>query len=339
MNPYAPRTIDGETLVGQGDFTYRAVLDWPQLPEGWSFGEAVAMATDSTGRVYIFNRGEHPTIVFDADGKFLTSWGEGDFVRPHGLVIDANDVIFCADDFDHTVHKCKLDGERLLTLGVSGQATDTGATTTDYRDIIRAGPPFNIPTNVAFGANGELFITDGYGNARVHVFSSEGELLRSWGEPGSGPGQFHLPHGIAITADGTVVVADRENSRLQFFSPDGEFLNEWTEIARPCQVHIDGAGFFYVAEVGYKAGMYSGVEPPEPNATGGRVSIFAPDGELQSRWGGGDDPCAPGDFFAPHDVWVDAEGSVYVSEVTLSAGGNRGLVSPDCHTVQKFERC
>ena len=104
---------------------------------------------------------------------------------------------------------------------------------------------------MALAADGSLYISDGYGNARVHKFSSDGRHLFSWGEPGAGPGQFHLPHGIAVGPDGTVVVADRENSRLQFFSPDGRFLREWTEIARPCQVAIDARGIVYVAELGY----------------------------------------------------------------------------------------
>ena len=123
-------------------------------------------------------------------------------------------------------------------------------------------PPFHYPTNVALAADGSLYISDGYGNARVHKFSSDGRLLLSWGEPGTGPGQFHLPHGIAVGPDGTVAVADRENSRLQFFSPDGAFLREWTQIARPCQVAIDAEGVVYVAELGYKAGMWPGTSAP-----------------------------------------------------------------------------
>jgi DNA-binding beta-propeller fold protein YncE len=147
-----------------------------------------------------------------------------------------------------------------------------------------------------------------------------------------------VPHGIAIDRAGTIYVADRENSRLQLFSLDGRFLTEWSPLARPCEVAIDDDQNVYVAELGYRAGMFPGNEPPPGATSGGRMSIFNSSGELQARFGGGDNPCAPGDFFAPHDVWVDRFGDMYVSEVTMSAGGNRGLVSPDCHTLQKFVR-
>jgi DNA-binding beta-propeller fold protein YncE len=208
----------------------------------------------------------------------------------------------------------------------------------DFRNIQRPGPPFNFPTNLAISPNGDLYVADGYGNARIHRFSPDGTLLMSWGEPGSGPGQFHVPHGIAIDRHGTIYVADRENSRIQLFTAEGKFLTEWTDIARPCQVFIDDTSCVYVAELGYRAGMWPGTHPPTPAATGGRLSIFDIHGQLLARWGGGDNPCAPGDFFAPHDVWVDSRGDIYVSEVTMSAGGNRGLVDPRCHCIQKFIR-
>jgi DNA-binding beta-propeller fold protein YncE len=134
-----------------------------------------------------------------------------------------------------------------------------------------------------------------------------------------------------------VYVADRENSRIQLFTPDGTYLSEWADVARPCQVFLDGAGNVYVAELGFRAGMWPGTTAPA-DAPGGRVSIFDPHGNLRARWGGGRSPCAPGDFFAPHGICVDSRGDIYVGEVVLSAGGNRGLVSTTCHTLQKFTR-
>src|SRR5206468_503215 len=139
---------------------------------------------------------------------------------------------------------------------------------------------FHFPTNLAVGPNGDWYISDGYGNARIHRFSPDGKLKHSWGEPGSGPGQFHVPHGIAIDRQGIIYVADRENSRLQLFSPDGEFLNEWPDIARPCEVAIDDKGRVFLAELGYRAGMWPGTIAPSPNAPGGRVSIFDATGKL-----------------------------------------------------------
>lgn len=319
-------------------FGYKADDCWAKLPSGWSFTEAVAVATDSRDRVYVFNRGEHPVMVFDRDGAFLNAWGEGLFVRPHGITIGPDDSIYCIDDMGHSVRKFAPDGTLLLSLKENGTPSDTGATSMDYRTILRAGAPFHYPTNLALSTHGELYVSDGYGNARVHKFSPDGRLLLSWGEPGRGAGQFHLPHGIAVDQQGTVYVADRENSRIQLFTGDGRFLAEWTDVVRPCQVFIDSTGNVYVAELGFHAGRWPGTTAPAADATGGRVSIFDRRGELRARWGGGRNPCAPGDFFAPHGICVDRHGDIYVAEVVLSGGGNCGLVSPTCHTLQKFIR-
>lgn len=323
--------------VGEGDLRYVARDDWAQVPAGWRMGEAAGVAVDAQDRVYVLNRGEHPLMVFHRDGSFIRSWGEELFVRPHGISIAADGLVYCTDDAPHVVRVLTQEGELIRTLGVPGQCCDTGIVD-DYRTITRSGPPFNLPTNVAFSPTGEVYVADGYGNARIHRFSPEGELQLSWGEPGSGPGEFLIPHGIAVDASGQVWVADRENSRLQVFNPDGGFLFEWTDIARPCQLAFDPAGRIFVAELGYRAGMWSNTLTPTPDATGGRISVFAPDRTLLARWGGGDNPMEPGDFFAPHDLCLDSHGDLYVGEVTLSAGGNRGLVSPDCPSLQKFER-
>lgn len=332
----ARASTNAAVRVGSGNFRYTPVIGWPQLPAGWSFVEVAGVATDAHDNVYVFNRGAHPMMVFDAAGHFLRSWGEGVFRRPHGVSIDASGAVWCADDMDHTVKKFTPDGKLLMTLGTSGRPSDTGAVGNDYRTIRRAAGPFNNPTNVAFAPDGSVYISDGYGNARVHKFTADGRHVLSWGEPGAGPGQFHLPHGIGVDGDGQVYVADRENSRIQRFAPDGRYVAEWP-VARPCQVRLDAKGNVFVAEVGYHAGMWPGTSAPSADAPGGRIGVFDRSGKLCARWGGGLDPCAPGDFFAPHDVCIDSRGSVYVGEVVMSAGGNRGMVPPDCHALQKFE--
>ncbi len=323
--------------VGQGNYRYQPVEKWHKLPAGWSFGEVAGVATDSSAHVFVFNRGAHPLIVFDRDGNYVTSWGEGIFKRAHGIYLGPDDAVYCSDDLDHTVRKFTAEGKLLLTLGTSGRFSDTGIVGNDYRTIKRAAEPFYWPTNLALARNGAMYVTDGYGNARVHKFDPAGRLLFSWGEPGSGPGQFNLPHGIAVDKDETSYVADRENSRVQLFDSSGGYLTEWTDVARPTDIVIDAAGNLLVAELGFRAGLYPWLAPPA-EAPGGRVSVFNQAGKLLARWGGGHDPCAAGDFFAPHDLWIDGHGDLYVGEVTLSAGANRGLVSKDCHCLQKFAK-
>jgi len=313
---------------------YRPVPGWGTLPEGWSLYEVVSVATDSQGLVYVFNRGDHPLIVFDRDGRFLRSHGEGKFKRPHGLTIGPDDALYLTDDFDHTVHKFTRDFQHLWTLGTSGVPSQTGHHGFDYRTITHGGPPFNYPTNVALDDRGNLYISDGYGNARVHKFTPEGKLLLSFGEPGDGPGQFNIPHGIAVDARGRVVVADRENNRLQFFSQEGDFLDQWPGILRPCDVFVDTAGFYYIAEVGWRAGMWPWMTPRDPGA---RVSIHDPEGNLVARWGFGTNPMDPADFFAPHDIWRDADGSLYIGEVAKAAGCAKAGF-PDAPVLRKYEK-
>jgi len=309
---------------------------WAKLPPEITWPEVAAVATDSRDRVYVFNRGKVPVLIFDPDGTLLASWGQGLFARPHGLTIGPDNAVYCTDDQGHVVSKFTSDGHLLWSLGTKDRPSDTGATSIDFRTITHAGPPFHYPTNLAVSPEGELYISDGYGNARVHKFAADGRLLFSWGEPGTGPGQFRVPHGITVDRDGTVFLADRENSRVQLFAPDGRYLSEWTDLARPSQVFIDRSGDVFVAELGFRAGMWPGTTLPYPDAPGGRLSVFDRTGRLRARWGGGEDPCAPGDFFAPHDVCVDSRGNVYVAEVVWSAGANRGQVAADCHSLQKF---
>lgn len=325
-------------VTEQSGWSYTADDHWARVPAGWTWQEVTAVAIDSHDRAFVFNRGDHPVMVFDRDGSFVMSWGEGVFTSPHGITIGPDNCVYCTDHFDHTVRKFTPNGQLLMTLGTSGKPSDTGATSIDFRTIQYAGPPFYFPTNVAIGLNGEIFVTDGYGNARVHKFTPDGQLLLSWGSPGGEAGQFRIPHGIAIDQRGVLFVADRENSRLQLFSQDGEFIEQWTDVARPQQIAFDRHGHVYVAELGYKAAMWPGIAPPSDHATGGRVSVFTADGKLLARWGGGKNPTAPGDFYAPHDVRIDSHGDVYISEVNYSAGGNRGLISLDCHCLQKFTR-
>ena len=200
---------------------------------------------------------------------------------------------------------------------------------------LRAAGPFNRPTNLAVGPKGDLYVSDGYGNCRVHQFSPTGALKRSWGVSGKGPGQFHLPHGIAIDRDGRVYVCDRENDRIQIFSPDGEFLSEWTDTQRPTHLVFDREGHAHVSELWWHKGQTSQRHGPIVEPRPGRVSVFDRDGRLLARWGG-PDATAAGSFAAPHGLAVDSRGDVYVGEVTWTFAVSRGLAPEGTHTFQKF---
>jgi NHL repeat len=324
-------------IQGQGEFRYELYEDWEQLPEGWRHGDVAGLATDADDRVYVFNRGEHPLLVYDRDGRFLTSWGEGVFTRPHGITI-SGDVVYLADDSDHTVRKFTLEGKLLQTLGTVNEPSDSGYVAPSLTTIKRGAGPFNRPTRLSVAPNGEMYVSDGYGNARVHRFSASGELIQSWGEPGTEPGQLNLPHSVWAHSDGRVFVCDRENDRIQIFSPDGEFIEAWTNLNRPGDLFIQD-DHVIVGEMNWWQGHKSLTERVWPENRMACLTVRDMTGAPISTIGGGewDDPCDAGRFTSPHGIWVDSHGDVYVGEVSQTS--YEGTVyRPGCHSLQKFVR-
>lgn len=311
--------------------------DWQEeVPGGHEHRDVADVCVDAEDRVYLYTRFDSEVLVYDRNGRYLRSWGRGIFANSHGITAGPDGSIYCADNRDHTVRKFDPRGELVLTLGAPGVASDTGYDGRNLQTVRCGAGPFNCCTKLAVAPNGDLYVADGYGNARVHQFSPRGELLRSWGEPGTGPGQFHLPHGIWVAADGRVLVADRENDRIQFFSPDGEYLGEWTDVRRPCSIQIDAQGTIYVVELSARANRRSYVHGIDPQERSGRVSIFGPDGDLRARWG--KKGTAAGEFIAPHGLAVDSRGDLYVSEVTWTLYGQVGEAPAGYRQIQKFSR-
>jgi len=189
------------------------------MPAGWKFGRVSAVATDAAGRVYVAQRGEKadPVVVFDAKGKYLYSWGKGVFVNPHAVRVDREGNLWTTDTGTHQILKFTPEGRLLMALGVKGQA---GA---DAKS-------FNRPTDVAFAASGDFFVSDGYGNSRIVKFSADGKYLFEWGKRGSAPGEFNLPHAVVIDSKGRLYVSDRENNRIQIFDGAGKFIRQWTHL-------------------------------------------------------------------------------------------------------------
>jgi hypothetical protein len=330
-------------IVGQGAYRYGVVEGWEKLPSGWSHGDVAGVATDSQDRVYVFNRSEHPIIVYDRDGRFLDTWGDTTlYPRPHGISI-FDDVVYLVDATDQTVRKCTLDGKVLLTLGTPGQVSDTGyqaSVPSNLTTIARAAGPFNVPTRAAVAPSGELYVSDGYGNARVHRYSAKGELLQSWGEPGTGPGQFNLPHSVWVHLDGRVWICDRENDRVQIFSPTGDLLDIWTNVTRPGDLFVASDGTVYVGEMGWEQGTLNMAGRLLDEDRPSRLTIRDQQGNVLSSWGGAD-PCASDGFSAPHGMWVDSHGDIYVGEVTktaLSGFFKQTTWHEGCHSLIKFAR-
>lgn len=282
--------------VGSDSLRYEVAEGWGQLPQDFEWGQIGSVTVDSHDRVYVFTRTEHPLMIFNRDGDYETTLGEGLIKDAHGLCLDAQDNIFVVDRGAQVAMKLTPDGQKIFELGNRDQPSDTGWTE-ETRKVLRAGVPFHHPTDVALSASGDFYISDGYRNARVHKFSAQGELLFSWGEPGTGIGQFNLVHSVWET-HGKVYVADRENHRIQIFTPEGEYLDMWTGFIQPCDIYVDDNDIMYVAELQ------------------GRVTLLSLDGEVLARIGDPEQRVAePGKFIGPHGIWADRHGDFYVSEV------------------------
>ena len=288
--------------TGSGRFTFDLVPGWAKIPPNIATGWIGGVVTDRRGRVYCFGRGTHPMLVFDREGSLVDHWGDSFVSHAHGAFIDDDEQLWLTDRFAQVVWVCDTAGQVLRKIGL----LHIRSTDDDYH--MRGDPPpgepprfdgFNHPTNTHLAADGTLFVADGYRAAKCHRFSAAGVIETSWGSPGAEPGQFDLPHGIWVTRDDRVLVADRENSRVQVFNRDGEFQEEWTDLHRPTDLFVDeNANAVYISELS------------------GRVSVLDLEGTLITRLG--EAGTGPGQFAAPHDVWLDDQGALYVCEVQRS---------------------
>lgn len=280
--------------VGTGKYTYEVIEDWARVPDHITL-LAASVTVDSQDRVYCFNRSkEHPVVVFDRDGAFLHSWGAGLFEFPHIIRADKDDNLWIVDRDLAQMMLFTREGKLLRTIGKRGYRSDTGVSPTNFRsdawiEVKRGAEPFNLPTDIDVAPNGDIFVTDGYGNARVHKFSPDGTLMFSWGEPGTAPGEFNLPHSIWIDRRGRLLVADRENNRVQIFDQQGKLLEIWpTELIGPAIIYVDRDDIVYI---------------PEHNS--GMISILDMQGNRLAQWG-------DAMYKSCHGIWGDTRGDIYV---------------------------
>ena len=259
-----------------GDRYYRVERPWGVLPNGGRLGAVSELALDSKGNVYVFQRNDPPVLVFDPMGNYVGGWGAGEVYDGHGICIGPDDRVFLVDRDAHQILIYTTDGHRLGEIGERHKPT--------------LGGVFNHPTDVAVASDGELYVSDGYGNSVVHRFSPDGKLIQTWGTGGTGPGEFSTPHGIWVDQQDRVLVADRENDRIQLFTRDGEYIEEWGDLQHPMDIYVDDAGMVFVTDC-------------VP-----RLNMFAPDGSIAGR-------CRP-TWDSPHGVWGNKNGDIFLAEQT-----------------------
>jgi sugar lactone lactonase YvrE len=247
----AVAAMSGREVSAQSN-PYRPGENWGRLPEGRTFGNVIGVDVDRSGNVWVFERcgGDTcegsklaPILQFDASGKLLKSFGAGMFAFPHGFHVDRDGNIWATDGpgksgKGYQVFKFSPEGKVLLTLGKAGIGGEAPGT-------------FIYPSAVVVAPNGDIFVADGHGadtNGRIVKFSRDGKFIKSWGQKGTGRGEFGGMHAIAMDSKGRLFVGDRGNSRIQIFDQDGKFLEEWKQFGRPSGTFIDANDTLYVAD-------------------------------------------------------------------------------------------
>ncbi len=311
------------TILGEGEHRYEVVENWGKLPPGLRYSEVAAVGVDSKDNVYVFARGQNPMIVFDREGNFLRTWGQGLFTRAHGLHIGTDDTLYCTDDGDHTVRHMTTEGKLLMEIGIPGKPAE-----------YMSGEPFHRCTHTALSPGGDIYVSDGYGNARVHKYSPDGRLLFSWGQPGTNPGEFNIVHNICCDDDGWVYVADRENHRIQVFNGQGKYETQWNNMHRPCGLCMT-RGKNAIAYIG-ESGPSMSVNVNSPGI-GPRVSLWTLEGKRIAQVGDAT-RVKPSQFTSPHGVAVDSRGDIYVGEVARTAMKNKGTPIPDDQDITSLQK-
>jgi DNA-binding beta-propeller fold protein YncE len=211
----------------------RTVLAIQPPVADWAVDMVSSVAVDRAGVIWLLQRGEKadPVIAVNRNGKVLRSWGKGLYKIPHSIRIDPDGNVWTVDAASSLVLKFTTDGKKLLELPVGGQPSNPRSA-------------FCGTTDITFAPQGRILISDGYANARIIEYTAEGKRVREWGAAGTGPGQFNLPHGIAIDEKNVIYVADRENGRIQRFDLDGNYLGEWSGFGKTFSLTSSGGSLW-----------------------------------------------------------------------------------------------
>jgi len=263
------------------DVDFQPSVTFFQIPEGITLGPVSGVGADDSGNVYLLQRQAPPVMCFDRTGKFVRSFGDDLVGTGHGLAIDPQGNVWVTDTGHHLVFKFSPEGKLLLALGQS----DKPGTDENH---------FDKPTHTAFGANGDIFVTDGYGNSRIVHVTADGKFVKAWGKAGAGPGEFSAPHAAIVDAQGRLLVCDRDNERIQIFDQEGQLLETWTGY-KPFGIAMDGDGTFFVCG-------------------NNQVSQLDTHGKIVKSWG--KEGVEAGQFKTPHLMTADKDGNLYVAEVS-----------------------
>ncbi len=279
--------VPAAELASGPPLPHRVVKDWAQLPPGMNFGETSGVDVDKDDNVWVFNRGTHPVIQFDKNGKMLAAWKDLQVTSSHGIKIDPEGNVWLADVKGHAIMKFSRAGRLLMVITNAGKRP--GDNKSEYA--------FNEPTGLTFTPDGSFYVSDGYVNARVIRFNRDGDYITHWGSKGKADGEFDLVHDVAVDSRGRVYVADRTNARVQVFDPGGKFLGKWTNLGNPW-------GLAYVAR---ENAIYM------CDGHANRILKLTTEGQVIGVLGGFGKIQGKLDF--AHHMAVDSTGAIYVAEI------------------------
>jgi len=316
-------------------------VDFFKLPQGMNFGEVPAVAVNSSGHVFVFSR-SNPTgggpaygihaaqlFEFDPQGEFLREHGKGLYAWAfaHGLRIDSQDNIWTVDKGSNMVVRMDTEGRVIWVFGRKAESSSESA-----GPIERHDPPlppvdgrFREPTDIAFDSQGNIYISDGYINSRVAKYDSNGDWVKSWGEPGTGPGQLRTPHSIAIDKNDNVYVGDRSNARIQVFDTDGNFIRMFSVATpvRPGAMAVNGPTPADLSDLSGNGAPNSLCIPPGSDVIyvgestfPGRIIKATLEGEVLGVIGNAGRN--PGEFSGVHGLACPSENLIYAAETSNS---------------------
>lgn len=273
----ADRDHAGRSYYTSNEYTYELHPNYGKIPKCFEFTMYSGGCCDREDNLFLSTRdADHPIMMLDPEGNYIKDFGKGMFRETHTLCVTPDDTLLCVDVLNHTLVELEKDGRLIRHIGNPGVPSDSGFDPDFWRKqqrmgkyvptdvsfdkgwsffmgletIKRAAPPFNKPTGAAFSSDGELYVSDGYGNAAIHRFSRDRRLLKTWGGPGDEPGKFVVPHCICVDALDRIWVGDRDGNRLHVFSKDGTLLAYFDEnLYQPTGLWADSR-YVYAAERG-----------------------------------------------------------------------------------------
>lgn len=296
------------------EIAYEPVSNFLKLPPDVYFGESIGVATNSKGHVFVYDRGHETRLFeFDQNGNFLRFIGDGlyGFVFAHVVRVDPQDNIWAVDEGSNMIIKFNPQGRVDMLMGRRPEAHGIPAS------LLPGTPPppaqpyvFNRPTDVAWDATGNIYVSDGYGNSRIAKYDKNGRFIKSVGVRGTEPSQFNTPHSLAADATGNLYVADRGNRRIQVLDSNLTLRAIYDQVGTPWAVCVTPGSHQYL----YSSNSNPNNSSPEASAVTGEIYKMELDGTVLGKFGKAGK--LPGQFSTVHEMDCRKDNEITVAEIT-----------------------